>query len=256
MLKASVLILFLSLFFVPKDKSTLFIIGDSTVKAGQGKGGNNMWGWGSLIDQYLDSSKIKVENHAIGGRSSRTFLTEGRWEPLLSQMKKGDFLLIQFGHNDDWALNDTIRARGTIDGIGEESVEINNLITLKHETVYTYGWYLRKYANEAKAKGVEVFICTPIPFNRFDENNLIPREKEFYTNWAKQVAEQSKVNLIDLHEKIARVYDSMGYEKVKELYFTPKDNVHTNYNGAMLNAQMVISGIKESKIKKLRKAIL
>jgi lysophospholipase L1-like esterase len=237
---------FILSFFVKDKKPTLYLIGDSTVKAGQGIGGNGLWGWGSVIDQHFDTGKIHIENHAIGGRSSRTFLTDGRWEPLLKKMNKGDYLIIQFGHNDDWALNDTIRARGTIDGTGEEFEEIENLLTNKHEVVHTYGWYLRKYVIEAKAKGAEVFVCSPIPFNRYNEDGLIPRLPDFYPVWAKQVAEQTNSFFIDLHESTANIYDKLGYEIVKKTYFTAKDDVHTNLHGAQLNAENVVRGIEKT----------
>jgi lysophospholipase L1-like esterase len=100
---------------------TLFLIGDSTVRNGAGDGANKQWGWGEPIVAYFDPSKIAVLNRARGGRSSRTFLTEGLWEQVLSAMKPGDFVLIQFGHNDGGPINDNSRARGTIKGVGEET---------------------------------------------------------------------------------------------------------------------------------------
>src|SRR5688572_2856998 len=122
---------------------TLFLIGDSTVRNGAGDGSNKQWGWGEPVAAYFDPAKIAVLNRARGGRSSRTFLTEGLWDQALSQMKPGDFVLIQFGHNDGGAINDTSRARGTIKGVGEETEEIDNLLTKKREVVHSYGWYLR-----------------------------------------------------------------------------------------------------------------
>lgn len=250
------LLLLCSLFYLStKPKPTLYLIGDSTVKAGQGKGENDMWGWGSVIGQYFDSSKINIENHAIGGRSSRTFLTEGRWEPILKKMRKGDFLIIQFGHNDDWAINDTIRARGTIIGIGIDSIEIDNQITKKHEVVYTFGWYMRKYILEAQAKGAKVFVSSPVPFCRF-ENGKVQRKTDSYPLWAKQVTIQTGAFFIDLNEISALKYDKLGSEAVRKLYFTPKDNVHTNAAGAELNAQSVLKGIRKIKKSGLRKYIL
>ena len=236
-----------------KEKPVFYIIGDSTVKTGQGNGENDMWGWGSVIDQHFKLSKISIENHAIGGRSSRTFLTDGRWEPILAKMKKGDFLIVQFGHNDDWGINDTIRARGTIMGIGEEIEEIDNLLTGKHEILHSYGWYLRKYVKEAKAKGVDVFICSLVPRNNFNEEGKIKRQEEYYPKWANQVAKQESAPFIDLHELSANKYEALGTSKVKEMYFTPKDNTHTNLAGAKLNAENVMEGIKQIKASNLRK---
>src|SRR2546427_2880200 len=102
---------------------TLFLIGDSTVRNGAGDGANKQWGWGEPVAAYFDTAKITVLNRARGGRSSRTFLTEGLWDQVLSAMKPGDFVLIQFGHNDGGPVNDDSRARGTIKGVGEETEE-------------------------------------------------------------------------------------------------------------------------------------
>src|SRR5262245_63098094 len=90
---------------------TLFLIGYSTMRNGAGDGANKQWGWGEPIAAYFDLAKITVLNRARGGRSSRTFLTEGLWDQVLSAMRPGDFVLIQFGHNDGGPINDTSRAR-------------------------------------------------------------------------------------------------------------------------------------------------
>src|SRR5258706_7851956 len=110
----------------PSDAATLptlFIIGDSTVRNGRGDGAGGLWGWGDWIRPYFDSTKIKVENRALGGRSSRTFLTEGRWEKVLADVKAGDFVLMQFGHNDGGPL-DTGRARASLKGTGDDVKEV------------------------------------------------------------------------------------------------------------------------------------
>ncbi len=101
----------------PREKATIYLIGDSTVRNGDGSGRNGQWGWGTLLHRYIDTNKIAIRNHAIGGRSSRTFITEGRWTKVLEVIRPGDYLLIQFGHNDGGPLDDTARARGTIRGI-------------------------------------------------------------------------------------------------------------------------------------------
>src|SRR6187431_1254174 len=99
-------------------KPVLYIIGDSTVRNGDGSGRNGQWGWGSVIDPFFDTSKISISNQALGGRSSRTFITEGRWDKVLATLQKGDYVMMQFGHNDASPLDDTARARGTIKGVG------------------------------------------------------------------------------------------------------------------------------------------
>lgn len=78
----------LASFISLKQKPVLYIIGDSTVKNGSGKGGDGLWGWGSFLHEYFKLNKIDVDNRAIGGRSSRTFITEGRWDDILKNLKK------------------------------------------------------------------------------------------------------------------------------------------------------------------------
>jgi lysophospholipase L1-like esterase len=82
------------------NKPTLFIIGDSTVKNGSGNGGGGLWGWGDFMYEQLDTMKISIKNFAHGGRSSRTFITEGLWDDVFSRIKQGDYVIMQFGHND------------------------------------------------------------------------------------------------------------------------------------------------------------
>src|SRR6187397_568546 len=134
----SISIISVSFLTLKKEKPVFYIIGDSTVKNGDGTGKNNQMGWGTVITPFFDTTKISVRNHAIGGRSSRTFVTEGRWDKILEILKKGDYVLMQFGHNDAGPLDDTARARGTIKGIGEDSIEIYNPIRKKKEVVHTY----------------------------------------------------------------------------------------------------------------------
>src|SRR5215208_4293829 len=151
---------FSSFFLLKKEKPVFYIIGDSTVKNGDGTGKGSLWGWGNFIAGYFNTTKIKIENDALGGRSSRTFITEGRWDKVLVNLKKGDYVIMQFGHNDSGPLDDTARARGTIKGIGHESKEVYNPIMKKQEVVYTYGYYMRKYIRDTKAKGALPIVCS------------------------------------------------------------------------------------------------
>jgi lysophospholipase L1-like esterase len=114
---------------------------------------------------------------------------------------------------------------------------------------------MRKYILEAQANGVKVFVCSPVPFCRF-ENGKVQRNPDSYPLWAKQVAIQTGAFFIDLNEFTTQVYDKLGQEEVKKMYFTSKDNVHTNEAGAILNAQSVIKGIRKIKNSGLRRYIL
>lgn len=224
---------------------TIFIIGDSTVKNGSGNGGGGLWGWGDFIAKYFDPAKIKIENRARGGRSSRTFITEGLWEQVLSEMKPGDFVLMQFGHNDGGAINDTSRARGSLKGVGEEIEEIDNLMTKKHEVVYTFGWYMRKYIADTKAKTATPIVFSPIPRNIFKAGR-VARAAHDYGKWAASAAQTEGAAFVDLNELIAQRYEAIGPEKVKAFYFL-EDHTHTTMTGAELNAATVIEGIKATK---------
>ena len=225
-----------------KDKPVFYIIGDSTVRNGDGKGSNQQWGWGSFMADYFDTSKISVRNHAIGGRSSRTFITEGRWEKIMSKLKKGDYVIMQFGHNDGGALDDTARARGTIKGTGDESKEIYNPITKKQEVVFTYGHYMRKYINDTKAKGAIPIVCSPVPRDNWKDGK-VNRTEGSYGTWAAEIARGAGAYFIDLNNIIAQKYEAMGADAVK--LFFPVDHTHTNIDGAKLNAEIVMAELKK-----------
>ena len=233
-----------------KEKPVFYIIGDSTVRNGDGSGKNGQWGWGSFIADHFDTTKISIRNHAIGGRSSRTFITEGRWDKILEKLKKGDYVIMQFGHNDAGPLDDTARARGTIKGLGDESKEIYNPILKKQETVHTYGWYMRKYIRDTKARGAIAIVCSPVPRDNWKEDKVV-RSSDSYAKWAKEIAEQEKAFFIDLNEIVAVKYEAMSAEKVKP--FFPADHTHTNMDGAKLNAEIVINAIGQIRPGRLKK---
>lgn len=152
--------------------------------------------------------------------------------------------MLQFGHNDGSQLDDTARARGTIKGIETESKEIYNPITKKKEVVYTYGWYLRKFITDAKAKGAVAIVCSPIPRNMFKDGKVI-RGGESYGLWAEQVAKSENAFFIDLNQCTSDKYDQSGAEIVAS-YF-PGDHTHTNGIGAKINAESVAEGLRDLK---------
>lgn len=225
------------------DKApVVFLIGDSTVKCGKGNGENNMWGWGSFFENYFDLSKITVENCALGGRSSRTYISEGLWSRVLPALKKGDYLLIDFGHNDGGPLN-TGRARGSLAGSDDKSQKVVMERDGRTEEVYTFGKYIRTYIRQAKAKGVNVIVLSHTPGNRWD-NGKVKRCDNTYGLWAKEVAAQEGVTFVDLNAITADKLERMGKEKSAS-YFV--DSVHNTKEGAILNAESVIEGIKATK---------
>ncbi|HWI92952.1 MAG TPA: rhamnogalacturonan acetylesterase [Flavisolibacter sp.] len=226
-----------SFVLIQKEKPTIYLIGDSTVH-------NNdkaQWGWGSLLPEFFDSTKINVSNQAMAGRSTRTFIKEGRWDRVLSTLKKGDFVLMQFGHNEG-SRPDTSRAgyRGVLRGIGEDTVQLT-WANGTPETVHTYGWYIRKFVRDAKAKGATPIVLSMIPRNEFRDSKVLRADKD-YGLWAKQIADEEGVVFIDLNAITADKYDAWGSEKVKT--FFPGDHTHTNQEGARVNAASIVDGIK------------
>jgi lysophospholipase L1-like esterase len=220
---------------------TVWLIGDSTVKNGT----KGQVGWGEVIGDLFDPTKAKVENRAIGGRSSRTFLTEGRWDKVLADVQPGDFVIMQFGHNDGGSLTSAPHGvpRASIKGNGDESQEVDNPATKQKETVHTYGWYLRKYLADAKAKGATPIVCSPIPRNMWKDGK-VNRASNDYGKWAAEAARQGGAEFIDLNDIIARRYDALGPEKVGKEYFGPTDHTHTTAEGARVNAGCVVEGIR------------
>ncbi|MBE7172084.1 MAG: rhamnogalacturonan acetylesterase [Williamsia sp.] len=224
-----------------QHKPTLYIIGDSTVRNDDSTGHR---GWGSHIIRYLDSSKITVSNQAMAGRSTRTFLKEGRWERVLSSVRPGDFLIMQFGHNEG-SKPDTTRAgyRGVLQGVGSDSVSLV-WPDGKEEIVHSYGWYLKKFVEEAKAKGATVLIASMIPRNDWKEGKVV-RASNNYGKWAAEVAAQTNAWFVDLNKITADKYDAWGPEKVKPLF--PTEHTHTSPEGARINAESVAEGIQQLK---------
>lgn len=247
-------LLFLNFAAKQETKPTVYTVGDSTVKNGNGDGKGGLWGWGDYIGQFLDTTKVSIENHALGGTSSRTFQDKGLWETIFKSLKKGDYVLIQFGHNDDGSINDNHRARGTIKGIGEETEEIDNILTGKHEIVHSYGWYIRKLVKDAKSKGAIPVVCSSIPRNDW-KNGKVPRNNESYGLWAKQIAQQENVTFIDLNDKMAIEMEKLGEAKITGTYFYERDHTHTSAKGAVLSASIIINALKQTK-NSLRKYIL
>jgi rhamnogalacturonan acetylesterase len=230
---------------IQQPKPVLYLIGDSTVKNGSGKGNDGLWGWGDFLHEHFDTAYIRIENHARGGRSSRTYQTEGLWDNVLSKLKPGDFVILQFGHNDGGPVNDTLRARGTIRGAGDETDTIDNLITKKHEVVHTYGWYMRKYITDTKAKGATPIVCSLVARNLW-KGGKVDRATNSYTKWAKETSAAEGACFIDLNDLVATRYESLGEEEVTTTLFL-KDHTHTNEKGARINAAIVAEALKQFK---------
>jgi lysophospholipase L1-like esterase len=219
---------------------TLFLIGDSTVRNGRGDGAGGQWGWGDRLGPFFNPAKINIVNRAVGGLSSRTFLTQAYWERVLGLLKPGDFVIMQFGHNDSGLLNDISRARGTIQGTGDETQEIDNALTKQRETVHSFGWYLRKYIRDTKAQGATPIVCSPIPRKIWKDGRIV-RSTDSHAGWARTAAAAESVGFVDLNELIAAHYDELGLEAVNALF--ADEHTHTTLAGAELNAKIAASAL-------------
>jgi lysophospholipase L1-like esterase len=231
-----------------KDPARLFIAGDSTA-ATYTATDKNQQGWGAVLQPYFDPAKLQIVNAARGGRSSRTFITEGHWEKMLAEVRQGDFVILQFGHNDSGALNQEppgstrpLRARGTIRGIGNESEEIDNVVTGKHETVYSFGWYLRKMIADTRARGATPLLMSLTERNAWVDGR-IECPSETYRLWDWQTAQNEKVAFVDLSRIIADRYQREGAEAVTAQFIN--DTVHTNVAGAEKNAADAVAALKK-----------
>lgn len=221
---------------------TLFVVGDSTAN----NNANGQQGWADPFTRFFDPTKVNVLNRARAGRSSRTFLTEGLWAKVLEGMKAGDFVLIQFGHNDGGPL-DTGRARGSLPGVGEETQEVT-LADGRKEVVHTYGWYLRRFISDAKARRATPIILS-LTVRNIWKNGRVERGSGSFKQWASEVARAQGVDFIDVTTLIADTYEAIGQEKVQELF--ARDHTHTSPSGAQMNAGIVIAGLKGYKPCKL-----
>lgn len=240
---------------------SLILVGDSTVRNGHGVGSDGLWGWGAPIADLFDPAKINVVNRAIGGLSSHTYISQGHWDSTLELIKPGDFVLIQFGHNDG-GLNlpgqppvpdqgaqpgapppppHPPNSRGSLPGIGNETIDVPDPRTGQTETIHTFGWYLRKYVADTRAKGATPILCSLVP-RKIWVDGKIHRSTTTYRGWTQQVAEQEHVGFVDLNEIVARRYDALGPTAVDPLFGDP--HTHTTMAGAVLNAECVVAGLR------------
>lgn len=224
---------------------TIWIAGDSTAARNNG---HPIQGWGVPFAAYWDAAKVNVANRARGGRSTRTFIAEGLWDELLAQVKPGDQVLIQFGHNDASPVNEDasvprekMRSRGSLPGLGDETREIDNVVTGKHEVVHTFGWYVRKMIADVKARGATPILLSLTVRNYWKEGH-VERGSGHYREWDHALADEAGIAFVDLTRLVADEYESRGADQVKTL-FAP-DHTHTNPAGAELNAAEVVAGLK------------
>jgi lysophospholipase L1-like esterase len=232
----------------PFKHPALVLVGDSIMKTGAGDGARGPWGWGSEIGAFFDPARINVYNEGRGGRSSRGYIEEGAWAKVLEQLQAGDFVIIQFGHNDT-ANSANYPDRATITSGGDETVQVG--VGDARKVIRSYGAYLKQYAADVKAKGATLIICSPVPRNQWIAGK-IKRGFDGYAQWAADAAKASGTAFIDLNTIAADRYDALGQEKTREHF---NDNQHTNKAGARVNAESVVAGIRTLKDVPLARAL-
>ena len=220
------------------NNPVLFLIGNSTMRTGTlGNGNNGQWGWGYYAHEYFDPTKITVENQALGGMSSRTFYNK-LWTPIKEAIRPGDWVIISIGHNDNGPYDEG-RARASIPGVGNDTLQVTIKETGEKETVYTYGSYMRKYINDVRAQGGQPILMSLTPRNAYDEKGKIVRKP--HTQWLMQVAVEEGVPFVDLNEISGQKLDTYGKWKTDYHFFL--DKIHTSRFGAMMNARSAAEGL-------------
>ena len=224
-----------------KGKPAVFITGDSTVK-NEDKDPNGMWGWGSQAAMIFDTDRITIANEAKAGRSTRTYLEESRWERVYNSIQPGDFVLIQFGHNDIGDI-DKGKARGVIACTQDTShvYRVKTKDKVYNEVIYSFGWYLKKFIDDVREKGGTPILVSLTPRNEWP-NGKIERRNDTYGRWYREVVAETAVEFINLHNITADTLDHIGQEKAKEYY--NHDHTHTSLKGAQLNAQSIAKGLR------------
>ncbi|MET9443287.1 rhamnogalacturonan acetylesterase [Streptomyces sp. NPDC006610] len=197
---------------------TLYIAGDSTAAQKYADAAPET-GWGMALPFFLHKDR-PVANHAVNGRSSKSFVDEGRLDVVLGQLRPGDFLLIQFGHNDQKTSDP---ARGT-------------------EPWTTYQDHLRLYVDGARARGARPVLATPVERRRFDAAGNAVTSHGDYPAAMRALAEEEGVALLDIQALSLELWQGLGVEGTKTHFnwtVTEQDNTHFNPPGAIEVARLV-----------------
>jgi lysophospholipase L1-like esterase len=226
----------LSVFTFSQQKPTLFLIGDSTMANKENPDKNPEHGWGQMLPLLLTTG-IEIQNHATNGRSSKSFRTEGRWDKVKKQLTKGDFVIIQFGHNDQ-KINDSVRFTNP----------------------YTqYRANLERYVQETREKGAIPILMTSIVRRNFNENGVLVDTHKEYPLVTRMVAQDLKVPFVDLQLLTEQLEISYGPENSRKLHLHYKkgenayypegkdDDTHLSRLGAESIAKLAANSLKTLK---------
>ena len=241
-------------------KPVVWFTGDSTVKNADKDDG--MWGWASQAATVFDTTKVQLVNAARAGRSTRTFIKEGLWDAVYQNLKPGDFVTIQFGHNDICPITDA-KARGVIPGTAD-TCHVFKLDNGDYEVVYSFGWYLKKMIDDCREKGATPILVSLTPRNEWP-GGKVERRDGSYGKWYREVVAETGVEFVDVHNISADFLDKKfavsslpadkekakakmaeQKEKAGAKYFK-KDHTHTSKLGAQMNAQSFARGLRQNK---------
>ena len=231
------IILFSAAAFAQRSPVTIFLAGDSTMAA-KLPDKRPETGWGEMLASHFKDGAVRVENRAMNGRSTKTFISEGRWQEIIDDLKKGDFVFVQFGHND-------------------ESKDKGERYTPPED----YKKNLVRFVEEVRAKGGNPVLMTPVMRRRFDKDGKFYDTHGEYPGIVRDVAKELKAPLIDMHRSSEVVIVKYGVEGSKKLFLQLKpgenanypngieDNTHFSPLGAEEMAQLVVDGIRANKLK-------
>ncbi|WP_256011630.1 rhamnogalacturonan acetylesterase [Desertivirga xinjiangensis] len=241
---AAVLICVLCSFALQPETITVYLIGDSTVCT-QPVSQAPVTGWGTPFAVFFNKT-VKVENHARGGRSTRTFLSENRWQPIASALKEGDYVFIQFGHNDE-AKEPQYAARYT--------------------SPENYRKNLIRFILETRAKNAKPVLVTPVSRRKFSSEGKALETHVEYSRVVAEVATEYKVPMIDLDTRSRALYESFGPENSKLLFNVSEpgtnpqfpngvnDGTHFSEYGARLLAELVLDEMKNLNLDLLKRVV-
>ena len=245
-----------------KQKTRVFLCGDSTGK-NKDKELDGMWGWGSQGYTIFDESKCTFINAARAGRSLRTYHLEGLWHEVYTVLRPGDYVLIQFGHNDIGPINSK-KERGEIACAKDTSHVYRMESTGKYKVIYSFGWYLRKMIDDCKEKGAIPIILSFTPRNSWHEGDgkvhgtfypvkeklnreyIERRNDNYIPQWCSEIAKETNVEFVDVLNITADWMDKYcGMAAVAVGYYN-HDHTHCSLKGARVNAGSVAKGLKKN----------
>ena len=258
-------LLFVLTAFTPAKRNiTIFTIGDSTMANKKLEGGNPERGWGQMLSRYF-TDDITIDNHAVNGRSSKSFINEGRWDAVLSKIQKGDYVFIQFGHNDEKDDPNRHTDPGTtfdanLKKFVEDTRAKGGIPVLFNSIVRrNFGKADGKaVANAIKQDDIRNGIDSKAPKDSIEEGATLIDTHGAYLISPKNVAKELNVTFIDLNSLTHKLVEGMGPQKSKELYLwvEPKtvpalpngreDNTHLNVHGASVIAEMAVKAVAEA----------